>query len=36
MPLGTKFDKMVPYFDGLPPIKLHDPSITWFFEMIDD
>ena len=29
VPMATKLDKMVTYFDGLLRIKLHDSLITW-------
>ena len=29
MPLATKHDKLVTYHEGLPPIKSHEPLITW-------
>ena len=29
VPMATKLDKMITYFDGLLPIKSHDSLITW-------
>ena len=34
MPLATKLDRMVTYLDGLLPIKVPDPLITWSCEII--
>ena len=30
--IATKLDKVVTYHEELPPTKLIDPSIMWFFE----
>ena len=32
--MATKLCKMVTYLDGLLPIKLHDPLITWLCEIL--
>ena len=29
MPIATKLDRVVTYYEELPPIKSHDPLITW-------
>ena len=29
MPIATKLGRVVTYHEGLPPIKSHDPLITW-------
>ena len=29
MPMATKPDRVVTYYEGLPPLKSHDPLITW-------
>ena len=31
--IATKLDKVVTYHEGVPPIKSHDPLITWFSEI---
>ena len=33
MPMATKFGRVVTCHEGLPPIKPHDPLITWSFEI---
>ena len=35
MPMATNLGKMVTYYEGLPPVKLHDPLITWSSETHD-
>ena len=34
VPLATKLGRMVTYNDGLVHLKLHDPLITWFCEIM--
>ena len=32
--MATKLGKMVAYYEGLPLIKLLDPSVMWIYEVI--
>ena len=33
MPMATKFDRMVTYLEGFPPITSRDPLIAWACEV---
>ena len=33
MPMATKPDRMVTYYEKLSPIKSHDPLIAWSFKI---
>ena len=35
MPMATKLDKYVTYFEGVPKIKLHGSLITWSCRVMD-
>ena len=33
VPMATKFERMPTYLERLPPIKLIEPSATWFYKI---
>ena len=33
MPMATKPDRVVTYYEELPILKSHDPLITWSFKI---
>ena len=34
VPMATKLGNLVAYHEELPVIKLRDPLVTWFFELM--